>query len=268
VDPTDAVAAAIASSHSCGACGRELPTEQLRDFAGVPVCVECYRDLGLLTLLSLEVPVETGLVGALLSCPPAEVPAGPRRRFEALEDFASRIDPAAAEQLVTSAARGQVTAGLQEVMWVLLAAGALLRSGGTQGRRPLDGRELSMLLHLAARVGLDVAWAAMVDTGVARRALNDRGDEWAYEDLITPSATGPQPLAAEKEAFARYIRAVKGKHDLLVRDALGRRDETDIPLEILKRSADEVLASIHMMERPGGASPKSATSGAPPPDDP
>lgn len=241
------------SSHSCAGCGRDLPTEELRDFAGVPVCVDCYRELGLLTLLNLESRPDGALMAKLLSCEPGAVPAGPRRRFEAAEDFASRMDPAAAEMLALTASRGQAGSGLQEVLWILVAADALLRSGGMNGMRPLDGREMSMLLNLSARVGLDVSWAAMVDAGAATRGLNERGDEWVYEDAVAAAGLGVAQVAAQKGAFGNYIRAVKHKHDLLVDDATGRRDDADIPLTILKRAADEILASISMIERPGGS---------------
>ena len=59
----------------------------------------------------------------------------------------------------------------------------------SNGTRPLEGRELSLLLNLGARVGMDVAWASMLDTGIAKRALDEVGAEWAYEDLVAPAGT-------------------------------------------------------------------------------
>lgn len=245
------VARALASAFPCGACQKEFPVEGLRDFEGVPVCVECYRDFGLLTLSALESNLDEALVAALLSAKPEEVPAGPRRRFATLERFASRIDPSEAEKLVVTTARGQVGAGIQEILWVLLAADALVRSGGVNGSGTLEGRELSLLLNIAARVGMDVAWAAMLESGVATRALREGGEEWGYQDVVPPGGGDPTKVSAEKAAFANYIRGVKGKADLLVKDLRGRRDAIDIPLGILSRTAEDVLASIFMMEHEG-----------------
>ena len=259
MDPVEEIARAIASAFPCGACQREFPIEGLRDFEGVPACVECYRDLALLSLPTLSSNLDDALVGALLSAKWEEIPAGPRRRIETLERFASRIDPGEAEKLVVTTARGLVGAGMQEILWVLLASDALLRSGGLNGARALEGRELSLLLNLSARVGMDVAWAAMLGSGIARRTVREGGEEWAYEELVGAGGADPAKVAAEKAAFAEYIRGVKGKVDLLVKDMRGRSDAVDIPLGILARTADEILASIFMMEhekpkgRPGAA---------------
>lgn len=255
MDPSGAVAAAIASAHSCGACGNDFPDGELRDFHGVPVCVDCYRDLGLLTLIELAAEPDADLMSRLLSASPAEVAPGARRRFGVVERFASRINPAGAEQLVAAAARGGAGTGMQEVLWILVAADALLRSGGKNGSRALEGRDFSLLLNLSARVGMDVAWSAMVDAGIAKRSLDARGEEWVYEDLVAAGGGSLTKLAAEKEAFAAYIRGLKAKVDLLVKDATGRRDDVDIPLAILARTADEILAAFLMMERPRRGGP-------------
>lgn len=266
MDPSKAVAAAISSAHTCAACGHPFADEQLRDFSGVPVCVDCYRDLGLLTLEALparpgdrpgerpgerpdERPDEP-LLGALLSAPPGDLAPAARRRYAVLLRFASRLAPEGAEHLVLQAARGTAGSGLQEMLWVLLAADALLRAGGTNGTRPLEGRDLSLLLNLAARVGMDVAWAAMLESGVATRSLDPRGEEWVYEDLVRPGGESIEKLSAEKAAFTDYIRGLKAKVDLLVKDASARRDEIDIPLAIIARTADEILASFQVMEQP------------------
>jgi hypothetical protein len=266
VDPTEEVARALASVFPCAACQREFPAEGLRDFEGVPVCVDCYREFGLLTLHTLESNLDPALLGALLSAKTEEVPAGPRRRFEAVERFASRMEPSEAEKLVVTTARGLVGAGIQEILWVLIGSDALLRSGGLNGARPLEGRELSLLLNLSARVGMDVGWAAMFEAGIAARTVREGGEEWSYQEHLGPGGVDPVKLAAEKAAFAQYIRGVKAKVDLLVRDMKGRNDAIDIPLGILARTADEILASIFMMEREGGAA--SPSRGPSEPDSP
>jgi len=255
VDPAKTIAGALASAHSCGACGLTFADTELRDFAGVPVCVEDYRSLELLTLLELPAKPDFDLLNRLLSVPAgADAPAGPRRRFGALWRFASRYAPGGAEPLLTAAARGTPGTGMQEVTWVLLSVVALLRAGGSNGTRPLDGKPLSLVLNLGARVGLDVAWAAMMDTNIAKRELGEPGDEWVYEDLVAVAGADLQRLAAEKEAFGRYIRALKVKVDILVKEAEGVRDDVDIPLEMLARTADEILAAFSMMDRPSKGS--------------
>ncbi|HKZ59318.1 MAG TPA: hypothetical protein VJ547_05660 [Candidatus Thermoplasmatota archaeon] len=260
MDLAKAVAGALASAHACGACGETFVDGELRDFAGVPVCVDDYRALELLTLLELPAEPDFALLDRLLSVPPGGgAPAGPRRRFSALWKFASRYAPGGAESLLSTAARGTPGTGMPEVLWVLLAAVALLRAGGSNGTRPLEGRELSLLLNLGARVGMDVAWASMLDTGIAKRALDEVGAEWAYEDLVAPAGTDIARLAAEKAAFARYIRGLKVKVDILVKEAQGHRDDTDIPLELIARTADEILAAFSMMEGPHGGGPKKAS---------
>ncbi len=260
MDLAKAVAGAIASAHACAACGEMFSDSELRDFAGVPVCVDDYRALELLTLLELPASPDLELLDRLLSVPAGVgAPAGPRRRFAALWKFASRYAPGGAESLLSTAARGTPGTGMQEVMWVLLAAVALLRAGGSNGTRPLQGRELSLLLNLGARVGLDVAWAAMLDTGIAKRTLEEPGAEWAYEDILAPAGADIARLAAEKDAFARYIRGLKAKVDILVKQAQGHRDDTDIPLELIARTADEILAAFSMMEGPRGGGPKRAS---------
>jgi hypothetical protein len=234
-----------------------FPDGALRDFAGVPVCVDDYRALELLTLLELPAEPDLKILNRLLSVPPGgEAPAGPRRRFAALWKFASRYAPGGAESLLSTAARGTPGTGMQELMWVLLAAVGLLRAGGSNGTRPLEGRSLSLLLNLGARVGMDVAWAAMQDTGIAKRDLDKVGAEWVYEDLVAPAGADLARLSTEKDAFARYIRGLKVKVDVLVREAEGHRDDTDIPLELIARTADEILAAFSMMEgRRGGGPP-------------
>lgn len=260
MDLAKAVAGALASAHACGACGETFVDGELRDFAGVPVCVDDYRALELLTLLELPAEPDFALLNRLLSVPPGgEAPAGPRRRFAALWKFASRYAPGGAEGLLSTAARGTPGTGMQELLWVLLAATALLRAGGSNGTRPLEGRGLSLLLNLGARVGIDVAWASMLDTGIARRTLDGVGGEWAYEDLVAPAGADLSRLAAEKAAFARYIRGLKVKVDVLVKEAEGRRDDTDIPLELIARTADEVLAVFRAMEAPRGGGPTKAS---------
>jgi hypothetical protein len=243
VDPAEAVAGAIASAHACAACNKEFQDAFLRDFHGVPVCVDCYRDMNLLTLTELPAEPDSVLLGRLLSSPPAEVTPGPRRRFGVL-------DPTGAEQILLGAARAGHDTGVQEVLWVLLAADALLRSGGKNGKRPVEGKELSLLLNLAARVGMDVGWAAMVDAGVAKRTLGERGVEWVYEDTVAPGGSTMVGLAAEKDAFVRYMKAVKGKVDALASDVDNRDDGVDIAVGILKRTVDEVLAAFSMMDFP------------------
>jgi hypothetical protein len=259
VDPSEAVAAAIASAHICGACSQSLPDNELRDFGGVPVCVDCYRELGLLTLGELPVDPDERLLALLLSSPGGDVAPGAVRRYGLVERFASRINPAGAERLVVSAARGGTASGLQEVLWILIAVDALLRAGGRNGSRELEGRELSLLLNLSARVGMDVAWAAMLEIGVAKRALDALGEEWVYEDLVRPGGESLPHLSDEKEAFANYIRGLKAKVDLLVKDATGKRDEVDIPLAIIARTADEILAAFSIMEQPRKGSRKPAS---------
>jgi len=251
MDPSKAVAGAIASAHSCAACAGDFQDSYLRDFSGVPVCVDCYRDLGLLTLGELPADPEEALLARLLSVFPREVPAGAARRFATVERFASQIDRAGAESLLTLAARGGTATGMQELLWVLIAADALLRSGGRNGGRPLEGRELALLLNLAARVGMDISWAAMVDAGVATRSLDTRGAEWLYDDLVVAGGAGLAGLSAEKQAFAKYIRALKVKVDLLVKDIDERNDAVHIPLTILARTSDEVLAAFDQMDRTG-----------------
>jgi hypothetical protein len=252
MDPAKAVAAAITAAHSCAACGRDFQDTYLRDFAGVPVCVDCYRDLALLTLGELPADPDEGLLARLLSAKPGEIPAGPRERYGTVERFASLIDADGAEQLILSAARGGSATGMQEVLWIMIAADALLRAGGRNGAKALEGREMSLLLNLAARVGMDIAWAAMLDVGVAKRTTDPHGEEWLYEDTVHAGGGSLAALAAEKEAFVRYMRGVKAKVDLLATDAGGKRDDVDIGLGILARTADEILAAFSMMEH-GGA---------------
>ncbi len=250
MDPAEAVAGAIASAHACAACNKEFQDGYLRDFYGVPVCVDCYRDMGLLTLAEVPAEPDSVLLGKLLSSPPSDVTPGPRRRFGILDRFASRLDPKGAEQILITAARAGHDTGVQEVLWVLLAADALLRSGGKNGNRPVEGKEMSLLLNLAARVGMDVGWAAMVDAGVARRELDERGAEWHYEDTVAPGGATMVGLAAEKDAFVRYMKAVKAKVDVLAADVDNRNDGVDIAVGILRRTVDEVLAAFSMMDFP------------------
>lgn len=256
MDVAKAVAGAIASAHACAACAAMFPDGELRDFAGVPVCVEDYRALDLLTLLELPCEPDLKLLDRLLSVAGGDkAPAGPRRRYAALWKFASRYAPSGAETLLSAAARGTPGTGMQEVVWVLLASVALLGAGGSNGTRPLEGRSLSLVLNLGARVGMDVSWASMLDTGIAKRGLDEVGVEWDYEDLVAPAGGDLAKLAVEKEAFARYIKALKVKVDVLVKEAQGHRDDTDIPLELLARTADEILAAFSAMEGPRGGGP-------------
>ena len=249
------VARALAGTHPCGACQRDLVASDLRDFAGVPVCVDCYRDLGLLTLPATQARDDEGLWAKLLSTDEDGLPPGPRRRFEAVERFASRMDPAQAERLLTTGARGGDATGLQEILWMLLAADALVRSGGLNGSDPPDSRSLALLLTLAARVGMDVAFAAMLDAGVATRSANAVGDDWEYREEASAAGGSPQGVTWEKEAFTKYIRAIKGKVDLVAQDAARRSEPLAIPAEMLRRAADMVLASIGAMEAAGRPSP-------------
>jgi hypothetical protein len=253
MDPAiTAAAGAIANAHSCGACNKDFQDGYLRDFHGVPVCVDCYRDLGLLTLDELSVEPDEAMLCRLLSAAPAEVAPGPARRYGVVLRYASLLDPAGAGQLVLTAARGGNATGLQEVLWVLIAADALLRAGGSHGKRPVEGRDMSLLLNLSARVGMDIGWAAMVDAGVAKRSPSERGDEWVYEDTVGPGGLNLQGLAAEKDAFVAYIRALKAKVDILAADVSDRDDSVDIGVQILSRSASELLDAFSQMEKPRG----------------
>jgi hypothetical protein len=243
-------AGAIASAHTCGACGQDFQDSFLRDFHGVPVCVDCYRELNLLTLLELAADPDEDLLARLLSCGAGGIAPGPRRRYGIVERYASQLDPKGAEGLVLSAARAGQATGIQEVLWVLIAASALLRSGGRNGARPVEGRDMSMLLNLAGRVGMDVGWAAMADAGVARRAPSERGDEWVYEDTVGAGGASLAGLAAEKDAFVAYIRALKAKVDMLAADVNGRDDSIDIAVGILSRASAELLAAFGAMEKP------------------
>lgn len=253
VDRAERVARAMTGAMVCSACQRDHLPDALRDFSGTPVCVECYRDLGLLTLMELEAADDLPLWARLLSAEEGEVPAGPRRRFEAVERFASRVDPAEAERLLTTGVRVSQATGLQEALWLLIAADALARSGGRNGRESAEERTLAMLLSLAARTGMDISYAAMLDTGVARRKLSDRGDEWEYSEG-QPTEAGLPPaerLAVERRTFTEYTRRVKGKADILAKDITDRSEDLTVPAELLARTAEQVLSAIEMMERDG-----------------
>lgn len=243
-------AGAVASAHACGACNKDFQDAFLRDFHGVPVCVDCYREMNLLTLGELPAEPDEALLGRLLSCPPAEATPGARRRYGFVERFASQLDPAGAEPLVVSAARAGNDSGIPEVLWVLIAVDALLRSGGRNGKRPVEGKEMSLLLNLAARFGMDVGWAAMVDAGVAKRTLDERGAEWAYEDTTAADVDTVAGMAVKKDVFVRYIKTLRAKVDILAADIDNRSDSVDIALGILKRTADDVLAAVSMMDTP------------------
>ncbi|HEX9709553.1 MAG TPA: hypothetical protein VGB42_06255 [Candidatus Thermoplasmatota archaeon] len=251
MDPAERVARAMTGALSCSACQEEFLTDALRDFAGTPVCVDCYRDLGLLTLMELPAEDDPALWARLLSADVTEVPAGPRRRFGAVERFASRIDPGEAGRLLGTGVRSSEATGLQEALWLLLAGDALARSGGRNGGGAADERALTMLLSLAARTGMDVSYAAMLDAGVARRSVSARGDEWDYAETPDGGAAGgpAQRLAREREAFSTYIRRVKDKADALAEDISACSEELAVPAELLARAADQVIAAIEMMER-------------------
>lgn len=256
MDRAERIAKAMTGAVTCSACQRDHLPDALRDFAGTPVCVDCYRDLGLLTLLELEATDDHGLWARLLSADEADVPAGPRRRFEAVERFASRVDPAEAERLLTTGVRASEATGLQEALWLLIAADALARSGGQNGHDAAEERTLAMLLSLSARAGMDISYAAMLDTGVAQRALSQRGDEWEYTEGPAggTAATPAVRLARERQTFTKYTRRVKEKADEIAKDITGRSEDLAVPAELLARAADQVLAAIEMMER-GGPSP-------------
>lgn len=247
---------------ACSACLRDLRAQELRDFSGVPVCVDCYRDFGLLAIAELKANPDRALLAKLLSSELASVPVGPLRRFENVERFASRIAQAEAEKLVVTAARGMTDIGLQELLWILLAADAVARSGGLNGSGTLDERALALLYTICARIGMDVAWAAMLDSGVAARGLSQEGNEFVYEDVGQGESLTLAKVAFEQGAFARYIRAVRAKVDLLADDLEGRADAIDIPLSILRRTADEILTGISLMQSEAG--PRRAGRGAGP----
>ncbi len=250
MDRAERVAKALTGALTCSACQTEFLADALRDFSGTPVCIECYRDLGLLTLLELEADDDRALWAVLLSAGEGDVPAGPARRLEAVERFASRIDPAEAQRLLATGVRASEATGLQEALWLLIAADALARSGGRNGSEAAEQRTLTMLLSLAARTGMDVSYAAMMDAGVALRELSPAGDEWDYRDGsgADGASTPAESLARERAAFSGYTRRVKEKADVLAQDIANRSKDLAVPAELLARSAEQVLAAIDLME--------------------
>jgi hypothetical protein len=250
VDRAQRVAKALTGALTCSACQKEFLADALRDFSGTPVCVGCYRDLVLLTLPQLEANDDRALWAVLLSAGEGELPAGPRRRFEAVERFASRIDPSEAERLLATGVRASEATGLQEALWLLIAADALARSGGRNGSQAAQQRTLTMLLSLAARTGMDVSYAAMMDAGVALRELSPVGDEWEYRDGsgADGASTPAESLARESAAFSGYTRRVKEKVDVLAQDIAKRSHDLAVPAELLARSTEQVLAAIDQME--------------------
>jgi hypothetical protein len=238
---------------SCSACHRDFSEDALRDFSGTPVCVDCYREMGLLTLMELDADDAPPLWRRLLSAHDGFLPAGPRRRFMAVERFASRMARGEAEGVLATGVRASGATGLQEALWMLIAADALARSGGRNGQDPADERSLAMLLSLSARAGMDISYAAMLDSGVATRGVNEVGDEWEYTEVVTGegAVTPPQRLARERDAFKRYTRHVKEKADLLAQDIADRHEDLAVPAELLARASDQVLAALDLMDGKG-----------------